>query len=132
MAASRRMSVRARKAIAWGLLWFAAGQVAFRLALQARPVLGDPEFGRKLADVKSATGDRPGRPLVLMLGSSRVATGFGCTPTRSAGKRLARATASAADTGRRDCGSDGDGEFAAGKPASHHRYGDGERDSFYC
>ena len=66
----------ARVAIACFALAFVAGQAAFRLALSNRPAIGDPEFGRKLDDLRAKVADGPNRPLVVMLGSSRVATGF--------------------------------------------------------
>ena len=49
------------------LLWCAEG---------ARPELGDPEYGRKLARLRARRAGRPGRLLVLALGSSRVAMGL--------------------------------------------------------
>ena len=67
---------RARVAIACFALAFVAGQAAFRLALDRRPAIGDPEFGRKLDGLRAKVADDPKRPLVVMLGSSRVATGF--------------------------------------------------------
>jgi hypothetical protein len=67
---------RARVALACALLCFVAGQATFRWMLADRPVLGDLEFGRKLDDLRARVAAAPGRPLVVMLGSSRVATGF--------------------------------------------------------
>ena len=46
-------AVRARSALAWGLVLFLAGQFAIRLALQWRPGLVDPEFGLKLDYLKA-------------------------------------------------------------------------------
>src|SRR5258708_3955324 len=76
MASKRLLSRRAWMTLAWVLLWFVAGQVASRALLHSRPEIADPEFGRKLVDLRTAIGRQPGRPVVLMLGSSRVATGF--------------------------------------------------------
>jgi hypothetical protein len=67
---------RARVALACFALAFIAGQAAFRVALARRPAIGDPEFGRKLDGLRTKVADDPRRPLVVMLGSSRVATGF--------------------------------------------------------
>lgn len=67
---------RARLAIVCGLLFYIAGQAGFRLALAWRPEVGDREFGTKLANLRAKLAESPGRPLALMLGSSRVATGF--------------------------------------------------------
>jgi hypothetical protein len=71
-----RLDRRARVALACALLCFVAGQAAFRWMLAQRPALGDLEFGRKLDDLRARVAAAPGRPLVVMLGSSRVATGF--------------------------------------------------------
>jgi hypothetical protein len=67
---------RARVALVCFALAFAAGQAAFRVVLVRRPAIGDPEFGRKLDSLRAKVADDPNRPLVVMLGSSRVATGF--------------------------------------------------------
>jgi hypothetical protein len=67
---------RARVALACFALAFVAGLAAFRLALARRPAIGDPEFGRKLDSLRANVDKAPDRPLVVMLGSSRVATGF--------------------------------------------------------
>jgi hypothetical protein len=67
---------RARIALGCFALTFALGQAAFRVALARRPALGDLAFGRKLDDLREKVAREPGRPLVVMLGSSRVATGF--------------------------------------------------------
>ncbi|WP_422930420.1 DUF1574 family protein [Singulisphaera sp. PoT] len=85
MLAKRRTSGRARAALAWGLLWFVAAQLASGFLLRARPELTDREFGRKVADLRRLRDQNPGRPLVLMLGSSRVATGFRPTSFRHSG-----------------------------------------------
>ena len=71
-----RTPCRARAALAWGLLLFAVLQIPVRLALHRHPEIADLEYGRKLADLRDRIARNPGRPLVLMLGSSRVATGF--------------------------------------------------------
>jgi hypothetical protein len=67
---------RSKIALACFALAFVAGQAGFRVALAWRPLIGDIEFGRKLDDLRSKLAEKPGRPLVVMLGSSRVATGF--------------------------------------------------------
>src|SRR4051794_4989235 len=77
MPSKRSSTRRARSVLFWALLWAVAGQVATRALLHARPEMADPEFGRKLADLRRLTAAGPrGGPLVLMFGSSRVATGF--------------------------------------------------------
>ncbi len=76
MEAKRRLSKRARGTLIWGLAWFIAGQIFCGFALRSRPELADREFGRKVADLRRLRAQVPDRPLFLMLGSSRVATGF--------------------------------------------------------
>lgn len=50
--------------------------VGFLLALDyGPPRLRDPEYGRRLSALKARVAERPGRPVVLVLGSSRVAMG---------------------------------------------------------
>ena len=63
------------------VLWFAFALVAGHLVLAASmaylfPRLRDPEYGRKLDRMQSRVAERPGRPLVVALGSSRVAMGL--------------------------------------------------------
>jgi len=52
--------------------------------MRSRPELADREFGRKIADLRRLRSQAPNRPLVVMLGSSRVATGFRPASLRSA------------------------------------------------
>lgn len=76
MASNRPTWRKAKAALAWGLIWLVVGQCGVRLALRLRPELADREFGRKLSDLRRQLAENPRRPLVLMLGSSRTATGF--------------------------------------------------------
>jgi hypothetical protein len=70
-------SCRARAALLWGLAAFVAGQLALGRALDGWWVVRDPEYGLRLDGLRARSAERaPGRPLVLFLGSSRVATGF--------------------------------------------------------
>jgi hypothetical protein len=67
---------RARAALGW----FAAGAVLIHLAAAlaidvAWPRLRDPEYGRRAAALRARVEENPGRPLVLVLGSSRAAMG---------------------------------------------------------
>jgi hypothetical protein len=55
---------------------FIAIQFGVRLLLKADPELGEREFGRKLSLLRAAVAENRGRPLILMLGSSRMATAF--------------------------------------------------------
>src|SRR5438552_19079919 len=68
---------RARRSVAWFVLTFVLGQLAAFVAIEwATPGLRDPEFYRKLARLRARRGERPGAPVVLALGSSRVYTGL--------------------------------------------------------
>jgi hypothetical protein len=62
---------------------FVAGQLALGWALNGWWQVRDPEYGLRLDSLRARTAERsPGRPLLLFLGSSRVATGFrpDCVP----------------------------------------------------
>lgn len=71
-----RARLRGRSALLWALVAFVAGQAGFRLALHWQPVLADREYGRKLTFLRQQLEAHPGKPLVVMLGSSRAVTGF--------------------------------------------------------
>jgi hypothetical protein len=72
----RRSAVRARAALVWSLALFVAIQLGIHLWFTTDRELGDPEFGRKLSDLQAALAENPGCPLILTLGSSRMATAF--------------------------------------------------------
>jgi hypothetical protein len=64
----------ARGALAWGALFFVLAQVGLLLAFQSRMATRDPEYDFRLTRLKAKMKQRaPGRPLVLFLGSSRIA-----------------------------------------------------------
>lgn len=68
---------RSRAVLLWALLAFAAGQSLFALALERwRPAWRDREYGAKLAGLRRRLARHPGRPLALMLGSSRTFYGL--------------------------------------------------------
>jgi hypothetical protein len=68
---------RSRSALLWALLTFAAGQSLFALAMERwRPAWRDREYGTKLGGLRRRLARQPGRPLALMLGSSRTFYGF--------------------------------------------------------
>lgn len=75
----RRRASGARRSVR-ALFWFAglliAGQVGLDALIRSRPELADKEFGRKLRLLENKLAEHPGRPLILGLGSSRLATGF--------------------------------------------------------
>jgi hypothetical protein len=61
----------------WGLAAFAVFQVGLAVAVEHRfQNVRDPEYADKLKRLKRAISSKPGRPLILMLGSSRTFTGF--------------------------------------------------------
>jgi hypothetical protein len=76
---SRRPALGAhgKHALIWGLVFFLGGQLAFLATLRYwRQDLRDPEYGRRLAHLRTHLARRsPDQPLVLLLGSSRVAMG---------------------------------------------------------
>lgn len=74
---SANRSVRARAALLWLALLVAASQAGF-VMLQRRvlPDAHDPEYGRRLRTLRQLLADNPGRPLLLVMGSSRVALGL--------------------------------------------------------
>jgi hypothetical protein len=75
---SRRNQRRqARSTILWGLAGFAALQALFIFVMDGPvPELRDPEYGYKLAELKSRLAESPHRPLYLVLGSSRAGLGI--------------------------------------------------------
>jgi hypothetical protein len=76
----RKLSTTTQTRAKWSILRAAAGVVilqgVFLATIHAHPELADAEFGHKLAALRQLIRENPGRSLVLMLGSSRVATGF--------------------------------------------------------
>jgi hypothetical protein len=64
-------------ALRWGLLFFAGGQALLLLILECwRPHLRDPEYDLRLTSLRARLANNKGRPLVVMLGTSRVAMGL--------------------------------------------------------
>jgi hypothetical protein len=68
----------ARAAIAWGIAWFVLLQVALFAAMSTErwQILRDPDWGRRLERLETRIEERPDRPLVLVLGSSRAGLGL--------------------------------------------------------
>ncbi len=75
IAPSRRQN--ARTAVGWFVLAF-LGLNAFAFVMMdvARPELRDPEYGRRLTRLQARLAENPGRPLVVVIGSSRAAMGI--------------------------------------------------------
>lgn len=72
-----RGSRRARWCLVWMLTCFALAQAGFWWIKETvGPELRDPEYAHKLRRVQQRVRDNPGRPLVLLLGSSRIGFGF--------------------------------------------------------
>jgi hypothetical protein len=74
----RSWARRQRAALGWGLAFFALAQLALVLTMECwRPELADPEYGLKLACLRARLAEGQNcRPLILVLGSSRVSMGF--------------------------------------------------------
>ncbi len=73
----RRNVTRARAALLWGFAWFAAAQTAFTVVADGwLPGLYDPEHEARLAALRVRLAEAPGRPLLLLVGSSRTVMSF--------------------------------------------------------
>jgi hypothetical protein len=63
--------------ILWALLFLAAGHLALDVVIgRWRPDWGDPQYGRRYVNLRRRMAEAPGRPVVLMLGSSRAGSAF--------------------------------------------------------
>lgn len=70
-------SRKGRGALLWGLVFFVSGQMAFGLIVEYwRPELRDLEYGYRLQRLRARLREESDRPLVLLLGSSRVEIGI--------------------------------------------------------
>jgi hypothetical protein len=70
--AQRRLARRARAALLWWAVAFAVVQLGLALSVERwLAAVRDPEFAAKLDRLQARRAGAPGRPLVLMLGSSR-------------------------------------------------------------
>jgi hypothetical protein len=79
--ASSRRKPPAWKAVTWGLVVFVGAQLALAAAMERwRPEWRDPEYGAKRLLLRARLAEQPGRPLLLVLGSSR--TDVGIRPDR--------------------------------------------------
>lgn len=75
----RRRHSRTWAALGWLVAVFATAQLGLNVAMdRCFPELRDPEYGYKLARLRSRLTEEPDRPLVLFLGSSR--SGLGVRP----------------------------------------------------
>ena len=75
--ARRATARRSALALGCGTLAFLVGQLALGLAVERwLPAARDPEYASKVARLRGRCAEAPGRPLVLVLGSSRVQLGL--------------------------------------------------------
>ena len=73
----RFLQKRGRAALLWALAVFVGAQVGFHFLMEFHnPELRDPEYGVKLTRLRALQAANPGRPLLLVLGSSRVNMGL--------------------------------------------------------
>jgi hypothetical protein len=65
-------AAKGKRAIAWWLALFACSQLVLAVYLYRRhPELKDPVYGSRILSLRKRLAEQPGRPLVLILGSSR-------------------------------------------------------------
>jgi hypothetical protein len=77
MKAYRSVATRGRASLVFGAVFFGAAQLALALAMEnGLPELRDREFSLRLARLRARLAQAPGRPLVLVIGSSRTGVGF--------------------------------------------------------
>lgn len=85
---SPRLSYRrSRDALVWAAATLVLAQALLAVTIELSPAIRDPEFGAKLARLKELLAERPDAPLLVILGSSRSASGI-----RPADFRLDRAS----------------------------------------
>lgn len=74
---SRAPARVARSVLAWACVCFVALHTAVHAYLEHRhPEVYDPEFGARLAVLRARLEEKPERPLLLVVGSSRLVTDF--------------------------------------------------------
>jgi hypothetical protein len=81
----RSLTAPAASALLWALTFFFVGQMALVVVLERMPhCFCDPEYGLRLTYLRQEMAKKPGRPLVLILGSSRSSWGLRpeCLPPR--------------------------------------------------
>ncbi|HKI30915.1 MAG TPA: hypothetical protein VKA46_03545 [Gemmataceae bacterium] len=89
-AARRTLGRRSALTLVWGVVAFFAGQFVLGIAVEHwLPVARDPEYTAKVERLRARLAESPGRPLVLVLGSSRAEMGLcpGALGTGPDGKR---------------------------------------------
>jgi hypothetical protein len=81
-----KMASRGRAAIFWGIACFLFAQVGLTIAIERwRPEWSDPEYGYRYRNLNDRLNKEPNRPLLVVLGSSRIGNGFNadCLPPPS-------------------------------------------------
>jgi len=76
---SGRIALLRRGSARVTLFWFVVALVALNIAavvVSSDSRVRDPEYGRRVTQLRKRIAENPGRPLVLMLGSSRPAMGL--------------------------------------------------------
>ncbi len=75
--ATRHIRRKSRAALVWTLAFFIAGHAALGLFVYLRhPEMCDAEFRIRLRELRARLAEAPGRPLAMIVGSSRTAMGF--------------------------------------------------------
>lgn len=73
----RRQSRLARSEVVWTLIAFMGAQAALVAVIDSRhPELYDPECGARIGLLQERRAEFPGRPLLAVVGSSRIGRGF--------------------------------------------------------
>ena len=73
----RRIRRKSRAVLIWTLAFFVVGQFGLGLFVYWRhPEMCDAEFRIRLRDLRARLAEAPGRPLAMIVGSSRTAMGF--------------------------------------------------------
>jgi hypothetical protein len=76
---------RGRAVILWGIVFFLAAQFGLAVAIKRWPEWSDPEYGYRLRHLRRGMKKEPDRPLLVVLGSSRIGNGVeaDCLPPAS-------------------------------------------------
>ncbi len=83
---ARKSNGQERSALIWGIALFIFAQLSLTVVIiQWRPEWGDPEYGYRLRHLRQRIREEPKRPLLVVLGSSRISNGFeaDCLPPAS-------------------------------------------------
>src|SRR5207248_1044291 len=85
--ARRTFARRSALTFVWAVAAFAAGQLVLGLAVERwLPQARDPDYAAKVERLRARRAEAPDRPLVLVLGSSRVQLGLRGGPVYADGR----------------------------------------------